>query len=400
MVAAGNAQHRGAREAQEDAFGFSDLGDAAVGRLGALCVVCDGMGGHRGGSEASAAATAAFLDAFRASQPDEPAPSVLGRALDAANAVVVAIGRHADTEDAGTTLAAALVRDASLHWVGVGDTRIALLRDGGLFQVTLDHTYRIELLRRAAAGDGRREDALSDRQGDRLTSSLGTLPVARVDRSHRGLPLRPGDRVLVMTDGVYRALQPGEIAALMTGDPHAACEAVIAAVLDRGLPNQDNATIVAIGAPAGRAHATGAGAGATDARAGASPGGPRDAEPTPTGVADDAARRTQEAARQRRMRLGAGALALALVAALGVWLGGRGADDAPAPPAPPAPPAGPAGPARPPPPAASEVPVPEAGGAPHPGDVRSRDLPPRGGVTPADRVGSTQRSGDRKAGAP
>ena len=53
-----------------------------------------------------------------------------------------------------------------------------------------------------------------------------------------------------------------------------------------------------------------------------------------------------------------------------------------------------------PPPAATEVPAPEAGGAPHPGDVRSRDLPPRGDVTPADRVGSTQRSGDRKAGAP
>lgn len=374
MAAAGNAQHIGAREAQQDAFGFSDLDDDAVARKGVLCVVCDGMGGHDGGADASAAAVAAVLDVFGAADAGEAATAVLRRALDAANAAVIDAGRRTGADDAGTTLAAALVRDRSLHWVAVGDTRIVLVRGGLALAVNRDHTLRVELLRRAAAGEGRREDALTDPQRDHLTSSLGVAPLAQVDRSHRGLPLSAGDRVLVMTDGVYRALSPQELVGHLVDDPHAACERVLEAVLGKHDPRQDNATIVAIDVTRGVPTAGDGAAGAlvTAARVATDV----DRAPAVTVVTTPAAQAALAAARRRR-RLGAGAMVLVGAATLAYLLRPRPADDPSTPPAPGA--------------ETRVTPAPPAA------DAVSRELPPAGASPPADRGRAAPPPADRKA---
>lgn len=369
MAAAGNAQHVGAREAQQDAFGFSDLDDDAVARKGLLCVVCDGMGGHDGGADASASAVAAVLDVFGASDAGEAASSVLRRALDAANAAVIDAGRRSGADDAGTTLAAALVRAGALHWVTVGDTRIVLVRGGRLLAVNRDHTLRVELLRCAAAGEGRREDASTDPRRDHLTSSLGVAPPTQVDRSHRGLPLSAGDRVLLMTDGIYRALSPQELVAHLVDDPHAACERVLDAVLGKDDPRQDNATIVAIDVTESMVPPARDVPGGADA--------PDPGRAPDEGPAADPASQAARAAARRRRRLGAGAIVLAGAATLGYLLRPRPHDDVSTPSARGA--------------ETGATPSPSAAG------VVSRELPPAGASPPAERGLAAPLPADRKA---
>ncbi|MGD9942249.1 MAG: PP2C family serine/threonine-protein phosphatase [Burkholderiaceae bacterium] len=271
MVIPGNAQHIGRRAAQEDAFAFSDL--EALDFLahgGAMCVVCDGMGGHAAGAAASDAAVKAFLAAYQAKPAAETIGAALLRAVSAANEAVAAV---ADREgDSGSTLAAIVVHDARLFWVSVGDSRIWLRRDERLFRVNREHHYRAELRRRAARGELTRADAESDPRGEQLTSSLGERPLGAVDHCLRGYPLQPGDAVFVASDGLYKALDDAALtelaAATAAGTPTEICAAWLAATLARAAPDQDNVTVAGLQWPAARDADQGAVVAADDARLG------------------------------------------------------------------------------------------------------------------------------------
>src|SRR5580698_5519707 len=119
---AGNAQDIGAREEQQDSFGFSDPSDKAFVRHGGfLGVVADGMGGLSNGREAGAAAVRSFLAAYQAKPASESVADALSRSVGEANQAVRQIVQNGSAHDAGTTLAAAVVLDSELYWIAVGD---------------------------------------------------------------------------------------------------------------------------------------------------------------------------------------------------------------------------------------------------------------------------------------
>lgn len=251
MWSPGNAQALGRRSEQQDAFAFSDLADAGfVAHSGALCVVCDGMGGHAAGGEAARAAVAGFLAAYQGRDPAEPIGRSLQRAADAANEAVLDVARAAG--DAGSTLAAAVVHAGTLHWLAIGDSWLLLRRGGHLVRINRDHSYRGELLRRAANGDLPWPEALADPLGERLTASLGEASLPPPDQSRRGFPLQPGDQVYLATDGLYRSadLAALEAAATPGAMPDAVCAAWVALALAADRPDQDNVTVAGLAWPA------------------------------------------------------------------------------------------------------------------------------------------------------
>jgi protein phosphatase len=244
----GNAQHQGARETQQDSFGFSDLEDRPfVAHAGLLGVVADGMGGMAHGGAAGAAAVRALLQEYAGKRPDESIPAALLGVLRRANEAVVDLARAAGTpDDVGTTAAVVVVHDATLHWIAAGDTRIYMYRDGRVTQVNADHIYAAELDAKAAQGRISQTEADDDPDRNALTSHLGTESIRHVDRSVRPFPLIEGDRVLVCSDGVYRALSHDEMAGPLSDNPQRACETLIARVNAKRLDRQDNMTAIVI----------------------------------------------------------------------------------------------------------------------------------------------------------
>jgi protein phosphatase len=244
----GNAQHQGARETQQDSFGFSDLDDRPfVAHAGLLGVVADGMGGMAHGGAAGMTAVRTLLQEYAAKTADESIPDALLRSLRLANDAVVDMARQAGTPDeVGTTAAVVVVHDAALHWIAAGDTRIYVCRDGRLTQVNPDHVYGAELDAKVAAGEISASAAADDPDRAALTSHLGMARVRIIDRSLRPLPLLEGDRVLVCSDGVYRALTLDEMAAPLTDNPQRACETLVARVHAKRLDRQDNMTAIII----------------------------------------------------------------------------------------------------------------------------------------------------------
>ena len=249
--AAGNAQHIGAREEQQDAFGFSDPSDKGfVAHGGLLGVVADGMGGLANGQEASLAAVRTFLSAYQDKSPREPIADALLRSLNEANRAVVQLANRVRSKDGvGSTLVAAVLHQNSLYWISAGDSRIYLLRGNRLTQLTADHTYGKQLNQQVAQGKISLAAAKGDAERGSLTSYLGDPVVKEVDRNLRPFPVNAGDVVVACSDGLYRALNDQEMAAVLGDDLQDACEALIQQAVAKGRPQQDNLTVVAMKYP-------------------------------------------------------------------------------------------------------------------------------------------------------
>lgn len=248
-VVPANYQHIGARENQEDAFAFSDLGDdEAVRERGILAVVADGMGGLARGEEASSLAVSVFLREYEAGEKGEDIGSSLNRALRIANASVydLAFTGAAEDDDLGTTLVAVVIYRDELHWISTGDSRIYLFRDGQLQQLTTDHIYANHLLNDVINGKISLQEAENHPERSHLTSYLGLPDLIEVSQNEEPLLLEPGDRVLLCSDGLYDTLEDSSSAELLKGEGEGIAERIVGEVLKKGNRHQDNVTVIVL----------------------------------------------------------------------------------------------------------------------------------------------------------
>lgn len=217
QVLAAAATHTGlVREHNEDALHH--------GRT--VHAVADGLGGHAAGEVASAMAieTIARLDEQGLGHDVDEVRQALVDAVELANRRIHDDSvRHADRAGMGTTLTVAAVHEGALLLAHVGDSRAYLVRDGETEQVTDDHAI-----------------------GGLITEAVGTAPEVTVD-TYGPTPLRPGDRMVLCSDGLTAVVADHELSALATaGDPQAAADALVDETLRRGAP--DNVAVVVIAA--------------------------------------------------------------------------------------------------------------------------------------------------------
>jgi serine/threonine protein phosphatase PrpC len=295
--------------------------DAAVAEE-TLFVVADGMGGHAAGEVASRVAIESMRETI-----------VGGTLVEAVRIANKAVFDQATDDPSlhgmGTTLAAiALVDDADgttrMHVVNVGDSRVYLLRDGELEQITDDHSLVAELER-----DGRltAEEARVHPQRNIVTRVLGNTPDVDVDE----FPVDPfrGDRFVLCSDGLFNEVSDDEIAAVLRHErePQRAVDELVRRANAAG--GRDNITVVVVdvvddGDKAGRASAALAGSALTTAQpVVASP--PSDSGHAPSEPSAASVTRTEEAEprarRRRRFTWRAAVFLLALVLVIGAVVG-------------------------------------------------------------------------------
>ncbi len=235
IITAGSASHVGhVRVGNED----------ALYRGRRVWAVADGMGGHAAGEVASGLAIeqVRLLDASPADL-DEVA---VRAAVDAANDAVLAhTRRHPATRGMGTTLVgAALVATADgprLCVFNVGDSRAYRLSHGHLAQVSVDHS-EIEELR--ALGIITAAEARVHPLRNVVTRCLG-MPEPPDADTWLVRP-RPGDRLLLCSDGLTGEVSDGAIGLLLltVADPQEAADGLVDAALAAG--GQDNVTVVVL----------------------------------------------------------------------------------------------------------------------------------------------------------
>ena len=189
------------------------------------------------GAEAAQAASETVLGAVRAG-PRDVQPD-LAAVVRLAGDVVSRLGRGlSPVFGMATTLTLGCVRGGILQLAHVGDSRCYAWRDGALSLLTEDHTVANEAKR-----DPRRSYSALANPGA-LTRCVGQPDRIEVDITER--QLRPEDRLLFCTDGLYRPVADREIAAILSREtsPVAAMRRLVALALKRGGP--DNTSGVAV----------------------------------------------------------------------------------------------------------------------------------------------------------
>jgi PPM family protein phosphatase len=232
------------RTNNEDNLGFDK-------RYG-IYVVCDGMGGQAAGEVASKMAVDSILNYFRAAGKG-PYPEIGPKIADATemgNALASAIQLansniyEAASNDSGhagmgSTIVGVLLRDNFCSVANVGDSRVYLVREGNIKQLTDDHSLVMEQVRRGLIT---REEAEASEMQNIIIRALGSEETVEVDV--HDMMAAPGDIFMLATDGLTKHIKDARILEMIltAKDLKGACEALIQAAKDDG--GDDNITCI------------------------------------------------------------------------------------------------------------------------------------------------------------
>jgi PPM family protein phosphatase len=212
---------------------------AVTGASGLLLAVADGMGGTLDGAAAADAALAGLVENL----DRLPRSGNLAAAVAAAQARVRALATDGMPVPLrpGSTLTAAVVTDRRLRLAHLGDSSCWLLRRGRLRRLTEEHTHAAQLVRAGAVEVG----SVAQRRLDSMLTRFAGMP-GTANPQLGTVRLRPGDLLLVASDGVTRALTVAALATLLAR-PGVVAADLVRAAHDAG--GRDDATALLAAVP-------------------------------------------------------------------------------------------------------------------------------------------------------
>jgi len=204
-----------------------------------LWAVADGMGGHGGGDVASAAVVSALATIENHSSAADLLNQFEARIVRV-NSELRALAKARATSIIGSTLAAILIHGAHYACVWCGDSRVYLLRNGALAQLSRDHSEVQDLIDKGILDQ---EEARTWSRRNVITRAVGVDDVAALEIADG--PAAAGDQFLLCSDGLTAHVGNAEIAAILrSGEPQKSCDALMALTLERG--GTDNVSIIII----------------------------------------------------------------------------------------------------------------------------------------------------------
>jgi len=205
---------------------------------GRLLIVADGMGGHRGGATASRLAAETVKTQYLASDADD-VPAALRDALSRANARIFAEAQgNPDLRGMGTTTSALAVRGTNGWFAHVGDSRIYLVRDDEIRQLTDDHSLVASMVREGLLTA---KEAETHPRRNVLQRSIGVSEDVEIDV--RGpIDVKEGDTFILCSDGLHGLVKEPELKEVARLPIDEAADEFVKRALDRGAP--DNVTVI------------------------------------------------------------------------------------------------------------------------------------------------------------
>ncbi len=243
---------------EDSVLAFEATGQFEGGRsTKGLYIVADGVGGAAAGEVASEMAVKTIAQDLTAFLFAPPNGRVESRAVELASALQAAIVRanhqiveygHTHHIALGTTVVLALVLDGRAYIANVGDSRAYLWRDDSLRQITRDHSFVGELVRK---GEITAEQARIHPQRNLILRSLGDPSGVQPDvypEEADGIELQDGDILLLCTDGLWEMVSDKELAMILgqNGELEEMCKQLV--LFANAAGGADNITALALGA--------------------------------------------------------------------------------------------------------------------------------------------------------
>lgn len=205
---------------------------------GKLLIVADGMGGHRGGATASRLAAETVKAQYLGSDTPD-IPTALRESLSRANARIYSEAQsNPDLRGMGTTTSVLAVKDGAGWLAHVGDSRIYMVRDGVIKQLTDDHSLVATMVREGLLTTA---EAETHPRRNVLQRSMGVAEDVEIDV--RGpIELRQGDVFILCSDGLHGVVKEDELNEIAKMPIEAAADEFLRRALERGAP--DNVTVI------------------------------------------------------------------------------------------------------------------------------------------------------------
>ena len=226
------------KQVNEDSCGYAET------RFGHLVVLCDGMGGHYGGREASRTAIATIFEVIDQAPNGATASAALKAAIEEAGRRVYQLGGPPENRGRpGSTVVAMLVGDRGLEVAHVGDSRAYCIRAGQIYPLTRDHSMVQGMI---DAGMLTEAEAIGHPDANKITRALGMRAEVEVEVRPEPMEMFPGDIFLQSSDGLTDLVLGVDILgsvrqALNSGALPHACNQLVNLANDRG--GHDNITV-------------------------------------------------------------------------------------------------------------------------------------------------------------
>lgn len=231
----GTASTIGQRQLQQDLTG------SALGDEGGLLLLADGRG--QAGKIAAKLAIDTCLDLYQECQGQDKPQYYFRKAFQAANHKILSV-----LEDGrgSTCLAAAIIQRGLLYYALVGNSRIALFRDGDLVPVTEGQTIDILAQHRYQQGRITKEQALKLLHERRLYNFVGQDGFHDIEFFSEPIELQPGDIVVILSDGVTETAPWRQIEDCLgqAASPQEKAQQIIALVEESSREDKDNASVI------------------------------------------------------------------------------------------------------------------------------------------------------------
>lgn len=204
--------------------GGSDIGRKRKTNQDSICVyhnryfysVADGMGGHNGGDIASQLAVKVMPEYYEENADIEPAQLMKGMIQEINRQILDRAAQQAELQGMGTTVSAILFNGPNLIIGNVGDSRVYMINNRHIFQMTRDHTWVQHKLNN---GFYTREEAVKDPQRNALTIAVGIDADMAVDVFN--YRICKNDIFLICSDGLHGKVSDRDILTIVTRNiPH------------------------------------------------------------------------------------------------------------------------------------------------------------------------------------
>jgi serine/threonine protein phosphatase PrpC len=224
-----------------------------------LAVVADGIGGHQAGEVAAQITVETIVNKLTSAEVVDPIAQLREAVVNAGRAVMQAAEKEPELEGMGSTVAVAWMIDSRLYITSAGDSRIYLLRENNLCQITIDHTWVQEAIDYEII---KPEEAKDHPQAHVLRRYIGSRELPNPDmrlrleqdesdtksEANQGLQLQRDDQILLCSDGLTDLVEDSEIReALQSQSPREAVISLVDLARERG--GHDNITVVLLVVP-------------------------------------------------------------------------------------------------------------------------------------------------------
>lgn len=232
----GNAQIIGTREKQDDSFATS------IQDYGVMGIVADGIGGYINGNLASQIAVETYLDEFEKRDVTNNLNYYFQKTAVLANE---RIRDEFGEAKGGTTVVAVVLIEDKMYWTSVGDSNIAVFRNGRIIEVNRKENVKNWLEDQYRAGAIGKEEALGSPMDKRLVNYVGYDGFKKADESDRPIFLKKKDKVLIYSDGV-ETLSQIELENILGKRKNAQdlADEIMQAIEEKKVRSKDNSTII------------------------------------------------------------------------------------------------------------------------------------------------------------